>query len=129
MLDQANKDIGPRNRAPLGNKTTNVKATAFQTPAPPTQEKQSAKPTSPRFQRARVKVQEAEAEVAEDGREEWEIEYMPPREVPLPDYRMTGRTTERIRSSKARTSRAAGGLSSVHRKMMTTMSSVISMRN
>ena len=86
MLDQANKDIGPRNRAPLGNKTTNVKATAFQTPAPPTQEKQSAKPTSPRFQRARVKVQEAEAEVAEDGREEWEIEYMPPREVPLPDY-------------------------------------------
>lgn len=77
---------GPRNRAPLGNKTTNAKATAFQTPAPPTQEKQSAKPSSPRMRRAKIKVHEAEALAVPEGEEEREIEFMPPREVPLPDH-------------------------------------------
>ena len=45
---------GPRTRAPLGNKTTNVKATQ---PAPP-----SEKPSSPRLRRAKIKVHEAEPE-------------------------------------------------------------------
>ena len=77
---------GPRNRAPLGNKTTNAKATAFQTPAPPTQEKPSAKPTSPRLRRGKIRVHEAQAATSENHTEEREVEYMPPREVPLPDY-------------------------------------------
>ena len=78
---------GPRNRAPLGNKTTNAKATTFQTPAaPPTQEKLSARQSSPRMRRAKIKVHEAETTTAEDGEEEWEIEYMAPRGVPLPDH-------------------------------------------
>ena len=81
----ANHSTGPRNRAPLGNKTTNAKATAFQTPAPPTQEKPSAKPSSPRMRRAKIKVHEAEPET-EGYAEEREIEFMPSREVPMPDH-------------------------------------------
>ncbi|KAK5113912.1 hypothetical protein LTR85_010445 [Meristemomyces frigidus] len=80
---------GPRTRAPLGNKTTNAKAAAFQTPAaPPTQDKQalSAKPTSPRMRRAKVKIHHAEADPLGNGAEEREIEYMAPRGVPLPDH-------------------------------------------
>lgn len=83
----ANKDAfitpaGPRTRAPLGMKTTNAKATAFQTPAPPTNGKNSVKgtqkPASPRLRRAKVKIHQAEA-IAIDSLEEPEIEYMPPR--------------------------------------------------
>lgn len=77
---------GAKTRAPLGNKTTNVKAAHFQTPAPPAQDKQSAKHTSPRLRRAKIKVHEAEPATAENGVEEREIEYMPPRETPLPDH-------------------------------------------
>ena len=78
---------GPKTRAPLGNKTTNAKAAHFQTPAPPTQEKPSAaKHTSPRLRRAKIKVHEPEVETADHGAEEREVEYMPPREVPLPDH-------------------------------------------
>ncbi|KAK4546231.1 hypothetical protein LTR36_002368 [Oleoguttula mirabilis] len=73
---------GPRTRAPLGNKTTNAKAGA----APPTQEKLSAKPTSPRMRRAKVKIHQAEADPLDNGVEEREIEYMAPRGVPLPDH-------------------------------------------
>ena len=81
-----NDTIGPRNRAPLGNKTTNAKATAFKTPGQPAQEKQSAKQSSPRMRRAKIKIHEADSAPAEDEHEEREIEVMPPREVPLPDY-------------------------------------------
>ena len=80
---------GPRNRAPLGNKTTNAKVTAFKTPAAPaTQEKPSAKQSSPRMRRAKIKIHEAEAVTSahDDGEEEPEVEFMPPREIPLPDY-------------------------------------------
>ena len=77
---------GAKTRAPLGNKTTNAKAAHFQTPAPATQEKPSAHHTSPRLRRAKIKVHEAEPETAGNGAEEREIEYMPPREVPLPDH-------------------------------------------
>ena len=38
------------------------------------------------MRRARVKVHEAESTTAEDEEDQREIEYMPPREVPLPDY-------------------------------------------
>ncbi|QDS72821.1 hypothetical protein FKW77_006769 [Venturia effusa] len=79
---------GPRTRAPLGMKTTNAKAN-FQTPAPVTAknspEKSQQKTLSPRLRRAKVKV--LQGEVAKDGdAEEREIEYMPPRAKPLPDY-------------------------------------------
>nr|POE63283.1 hypothetical protein CFP56_04186 [Quercus suber] len=82
--DQADK-TGPRNRAPLGNKTTNAKATAFQTPGIYNKEKDSARGASPRLHRAKVKVQVDPLSVREDE-EERDIEYMPPREVPLPDH-------------------------------------------
>lgn len=77
---------GPRNRAPLGNKTTNARANALRAPAaPPTHEQSSAKPTSPRMRRSKVKVLQSEAETKDvDG--EREVEYMPPREIPLPDH-------------------------------------------
>ncbi|KAH9818560.1 hypothetical protein Tdes44962_MAKER05325 [Teratosphaeria destructans] len=75
---------GPKNRAPLGNKTTNAKA--LQTPAPPTQEKPlSNRPTSPRLRRGKVKIHQAEVDPLEDDNGEREIEYMPPRGEPLPD--------------------------------------------
>ncbi|GAB7337633.1 hypothetical protein MBLNU457_g2929t1 [Dothideomycetes sp. NU457] len=80
---------GPRTRAPLGMKTTNVKATAFQTPAPKTQgkdAKSTQKPVSPRLRRAKVKIHQAEAVAADPEDDVPEIEYMPPRSVPLPDY-------------------------------------------
>jgi len=80
---------GPRTRAPLGMKTTNVKATAFQTPAPKTQGKEAKstqKPVSPRLRRAKVKIHQAEAVAADPEDNVPEIEYMPPRSVPLPDY-------------------------------------------
>ncbi|KAK5146313.1 hypothetical protein LTR04_001073 [Oleoguttula sp. CCFEE 6159] len=71
---------GPRNRAPLGMKTTNARGKAFQTPAPPT-EKRSVQATSPRLRRAKVKVHQAEATTIEAQEEEPEIEYMPPRSI------------------------------------------------
>ncbi|KAF2769243.1 hypothetical protein EJ03DRAFT_327514 [Teratosphaeria nubilosa] len=85
---------GPRNRAPLGNKTTNAKA--LQTPAPRTQEKPlSNKPTSPRLRRGKVKIHQAEVDPLEDDNEEREIEYMPPRGKPLPDLPEDGWPADR----------------------------------
>ncbi|KAI7477239.1 hypothetical protein KC351_g8964 [Hortaea werneckii] len=76
---------GPRSRAPLGAKTTNAKA--LQTPAPgPNQEKPSAKPTSPRLRRGKVKIHTAESDPLESQDGVPDIEYMPPRGEPLPDY-------------------------------------------
>ncbi|KAK3114717.1 hypothetical protein LTR53_006671 [Teratosphaeriaceae sp. CCFEE 6253] len=75
---------GPRTRAPLGNKTTNAKANV-QTPA--TAKPSATKPTSPRLRRGKVKIHIAESDPLDNAEpEEREIEYMPPREVPLPDY-------------------------------------------
>ncbi|RMX98933.1 hypothetical protein D0867_12275, partial [Hortaea werneckii] len=75
----------PRSRAPLGAKTTNAKA--LQTPAPgPNQEKPSAKPTSPRLRRGKVKIHTAETDPLESQDGVPDIEYMPPRGEPLPDY-------------------------------------------
>lgn len=62
-------------------KTTNAKSIAFQTPAPLTQKTQKV---SPRLHRPKVKVHQPEVE-AEPEDDVPEIEYMPPKEVPLPD--------------------------------------------
>jgi hypothetical protein len=76
---------GPRTtRAPLGMKTTNAKTKAFQTPAPLSASAKTQK-LSPRLRRPKVKVHQAEPAQDEQQEEEREIEYMPPREVPLPD--------------------------------------------
>ncbi|EMC91286.1 hypothetical protein BAUCODRAFT_127197 [Baudoinia panamericana UAMH 10762] len=80
---------GPGNRAPLGAKTTNAKATAFCTPLAPHsahEKPSSVQATSPRLHRAKVKIHTAQEDALEEDAEEREIEYMPPREVPLPDY-------------------------------------------
>ncbi|KAI9693946.1 MAG: hypothetical protein M1822_003217 [Bathelium mastoideum] len=80
---------GPRNRAPLGMKTTNAKAKAFQTPAPlsigQSKEQSAAKSLSPRMRRAKVKVHQAETSKVEAEDEELGIEYMPPQPKPLRD--------------------------------------------
>lgn len=76
---------GPRNRAPLGMKTTNAKGNALQTPAPNTG-RDSIKTISPRLRRPKVKIHHASPEIAAQPEEEPEIEYMPPRSTPLPDH-------------------------------------------
>ncbi|KAI7235127.1 hypothetical protein KC330_g4498 [Hortaea werneckii] len=76
---------GPRSRAPLGAKTTNAKA--LQTPAPgPNRDQPSAKPTSPRLRRGKVKIHAAETDPLESQDGVPDIEYMPPRGEPLPDH-------------------------------------------
>ncbi|KAK0937589.1 hypothetical protein LTR29_010811 [Friedmanniomyces endolithicus] len=76
---------GPRTRAPLGNKTTNAKATLLQTPAGTTT-KPSAQPTSPRLRRGKVKIHTALSDPLGNANEEREIEYMAPRGIPLSDH-------------------------------------------
>ena len=73
-----------RVRAPLGNKTTNAKA--LQTPALQVPNEDKPKATSPRLRRSKIKVHESldtAHDVLNTDPEEREIEYMPPREVPL----------------------------------------------
>ncbi|CAO2648898.1 Nn.00g098470.m01.CDS01 [Neocucurbitaria sp. VM-36] len=73
---------GPRTRAPLGMKTTNAKSKAFQTPAPLSSAK--TQKVSPRLRRPKVKVHQPEVDLElEDGVPE--VEYMPPKEIPLED--------------------------------------------
>ncbi|KAF2176676.1 hypothetical protein K469DRAFT_645372 [Zopfia rhizophila CBS 207.26] len=74
---------GPRTRAPLGMKTTNAKTKAFQTPAPLSASAKTQK-ISPRLRRPKVKVHQPEVQ-NEEPEDELEIEYMPPKEIPLPD--------------------------------------------
>lgn len=76
----------PRTRAPLGAKTTNAKAKAFQTPAPQPADNEPNKPSqkSASARRAKPRVSHAQLEKVEvlgdkDELEEREIEYMPPR--------------------------------------------------
>ncbi|ORY00023.1 hypothetical protein BCR34DRAFT_522847 [Clohesyomyces aquaticus] len=75
---------GARTRAPLGMKTTNAKGNAFQTPAPLSASAKTQK-ISPRLRRPKVKVHQPEVQ-AEEEDDVPEIEYMPPKEVPLPDF-------------------------------------------
>ncbi|KAG9206100.1 hypothetical protein G6514_004821 [Epicoccum nigrum] len=74
---------GPRSRAPLGAKTTNAKGRAFQTPAPLGSSAKTLK-ASPRLRRPKVKVHQPEVE-PESEDDVPDIEYMPPKEVPLLD--------------------------------------------
>lgn len=78
-------------RAPLGIKTTNVKTRPLQTPgiknAGPNNNLPSAqKAPSPRLRRARVKIHQSIQELEDADHEEPDIEFMPPRSIPLPDY-------------------------------------------
>lgn len=68
-------------RAPLGMKTTNAKSNAFKTPAPLSAKTQKV---SPRLRRPKVKVHQPELD-AESEDDVPEVEYMPPKEVPLLD--------------------------------------------
>ncbi|EZF11985.1 hypothetical protein H112_06905 [Trichophyton rubrum D6] len=81
-------------RAPLGMKTTNAKARAFQTPAPTmpigTIKQRSAKRGSTRKVKKAAPLpeqttQERTVAVEEEEEPEREIEYMPPKPKPLPD--------------------------------------------
>ncbi|KAF1929787.1 uncharacterized protein M421DRAFT_129684 [Didymella exigua CBS 183.55] len=74
---------GPRNRAPLGAKTTNAKGKAFQTPAPLGSSARTLK-ASPRLRRPKVKVHQPEVDAGSED-DVPEMEYMPPKEVPLLD--------------------------------------------
>lgn len=69
----------------MGAKTTNARGNAFQTPGKGSV-KSTQKPVSPRLRRPKVKIHQAEAVSADAALEEPDIEYMPPRSVPLPDY-------------------------------------------
>lgn len=63
-------------------KTTNAKGKAFQTPAPLSSAK-TQKP-SPRMRRPKVKIHQPEPQSASED-DVPEVEYMPPKEIPLPD--------------------------------------------
>jgi len=69
---------GPRNRAPLGMKTTNAKA---KTPAPLTIKASAQKTLSPRLRRQKVKIHQAEPIQQEQDDGVPDIEYMPPRSI------------------------------------------------
>lgn len=78
--------LGPRNRAPLGLKTTNARAKAFQTPAAPgtdnaldktTQKSGTARKPKPRVNHAEMSKVEVLGQP--DETDETEIEYMPPK--------------------------------------------------
>lgn len=83
---------GPRNRAPLGLKTTNARTKAFQTPtAPVDNEAKKEQPKGASARKPKPKVSHAEMTKLEvlgdkDRLEESEIEYMPPRANDMPDY-------------------------------------------
>ncbi|KAI5245498.1 hypothetical protein E4T47_01486 [Aureobasidium subglaciale] len=74
---------GPRNRAPLGMKTTNAKA---KTPAPLTIKASAQKTLSPRLRRQKVKIHQAESIQQQQDDGVPDIEYMAPRSIPLPDH-------------------------------------------
>ncbi|KAL8734433.1 MAG: hypothetical protein Q9181_003213 [Wetmoreana brouardii] len=85
--------MGPRNRAPLGVKTTNIKTKAFQTPAPAPIDNAPGKTNqkSVSARNPRPKVSHPETTKLEDiladkeALDEREIEYMPPKPKDLPD--------------------------------------------
>ncbi|PQE11378.1 Cyclopropane-fatty-acyl-phospholipid synthase protein [Rutstroemia sp. NJR-2017a BVV2] len=80
---------GPRNRAPLGMKTTNAKTKVFQTPAGPELDKEPEKTVSkqPSVRKPRSKVTE-KIKIDVHGDEsplgELDVEYMPPRSQDIP---------------------------------------------
>ncbi|MCJ1469230.1 hypothetical protein MMC07_007863 [Pseudocyphellaria aurata] len=83
---------GPRNRAPLGLKTTNARTKVFQTPAPvhdneaKDEEAKSASARKPKPKVFPAEMTKVEIPGDKDKLEESEIEYMPPRAKDMPDY-------------------------------------------
>ncbi|KLJ10668.1 hypothetical protein EMPG_13942 [Blastomyces silverae] len=85
--------MAPRSRAPLGMKTTNAKANAFQTPAPPLGTSKPAKTakrpsTTRKLKQSAPEIQpgQSRAVTVENTQEDVpDIEYMPPKPTPLPD--------------------------------------------
>lgn len=75
---------GPRNRAPLGMKTTNAKAKTLQTPLQPMgtikQQKSGRRSSTVRKakQAAPAELQETVTEVPKDVLEDRDVEYAPP---------------------------------------------------
>ncbi|KAL8823299.1 MAG: hypothetical protein Q9191_005987 [Dirinaria sp. TL-2023a] len=87
--------MGPRNRAPLGLKTTNAKTTALHIAPPPPVEnaadKGQQKTASASARKSRPRVSHAEMTKLDsvedlDKLKEMDIEYMPPPAKNLPDY-------------------------------------------
>lgn len=76
---------GPRNRAPLGLKTTNARTKVFQTPAPlrdneaKDEEAKSASARKPKPKASHAEMTKVETLGDKNKLEESEIEYMPPR--------------------------------------------------
>jgi hypothetical protein len=79
LFDFFLKTPGPRNRPALGQKTTNAKANAFQTPGAQKADKSPTKTVSPRLRRAKVKVLQAEPISIEADDGELDYEFMAPR--------------------------------------------------
>jgi hypothetical protein len=83
--------LAPRNRAPLGAKTANAKAHAFQTPAPVTTKPLRTQRPSTARRSARSKIKVATSEPAQADilagkvEEEPDFGYAPPTPVDLPD--------------------------------------------
>ncbi|PGH00511.1 hypothetical protein GX51_05726 [Blastomyces parvus] len=85
--------MAPRSRAPLGMKTTNAKANAFQTPAPPLGTSKPAKTvkrpsTTRKLKQSAPELQPGQprASTVENTEEDVpDVEYMPPKPTPLPD--------------------------------------------
>ncbi|KAL8928230.1 MAG: hypothetical protein Q9208_001940 [Pyrenodesmia sp. 3 TL-2023] len=86
--------MGPRNRAPLGAKTTNARAKAFQTPAPGSIRGDLGKidQKGGSIQKPKPKVSHPETTKLEDilankeALDQRDIEYMPPKPTDLPDF-------------------------------------------
>ncbi|KAL8944493.1 MAG: hypothetical protein Q9216_000403 [Gyalolechia sp. 2 TL-2023] len=86
--------MGPRTRAPLGAKTTNAKAKAFQTPAAAQMGDQLGKTNQKTVSTRKPKPQAMYPETTKlqdvladkEALDEREIEYMPPRPKDLPDH-------------------------------------------
>lgn len=82
--------VGPRTRAPLGMKTTNAKAKAFQTPAGPAPEKSPEKTQAPKTSARRPKkvthADTVKLQVLgdEEPLAERDVEYCPPKPEDLP---------------------------------------------
>ncbi|KAL1846718.1 hypothetical protein Plec18170_009008 [Paecilomyces lecythidis] len=83
--------LGPRNRAPLGMKTTNAKAKGLQTPAPPAETVKKTNKrgsTGQKAKKAAPVVQPSKTELLDSLTEDDipDIEYMPPKPQELPDF-------------------------------------------
>lgn len=78
--------LAPQNRAPLGVKTTNAKAKAFQAPAPPVVENEVVKTSQKSASTRKPKPKAVQSEITKleelladkEALDEREIEYMPP---------------------------------------------------